>query len=90
MGPIAKEVAANYADKSVQFVTFDFTSDESKAEAARTAKELGVAGTYAENEGTTGFALVYDTKNQKVVTTLSAKQEAADWGTVLDKALDGA
>lgn len=90
MGPIVKEVAASYADKSVQFVTFDFTSDETKAAAASTAKELGVEGTYKKHEGKTGFALVYDTKNQKVVTTLSAKQDAAAWSAELDKALGGA
>ncbi len=90
MGPIVEEVAANYAGKSVQFVVFDFTSDDTKAAALAKAKELGVEGTYAEHAGTTGYALLYDTRTQKVITTLSARQDVAAWEAEIDKALGGA
>lgn len=87
MGPIAKEVAASYAGKSVKFVTFDFTSDETKAAAEATAKELGVEAVYAEKAPKTGFALVYDTAAKKVIARLSAKETVEQWSTTLAKGL---
>ncbi|MCP4447892.1 MAG: hypothetical protein GY811_21530 [Myxococcales bacterium] len=89
MGPIAKEVAASFEGKSVRFVTFDFTSSETKAKARADAEALGVAGTYAKTAPDSGFALVYNTKTQAIVTKLTAGQDAAQWGGELDKALAG-
>ncbi len=90
MGPIANEVASSFTDQSVKFVTFDFTTEETKHKAAAEAKALGVAGIHAENVPNTGFALVYNTKTQKVITKLSAAQDAAQWTTELKKGLGGA
>lgn len=87
MGPIAKEVAANYAGRSVKFVTFDFTSDETKAAAEATAKQLGVEAVYAEKAPKTGFALVYDMSAKKVVAKLSAKESVEEWSATLAKGL---
>ncbi len=89
MGPIAKEVASSLKEQSVRFVTFDFTTDETKQKAEAEAKALGVAGVYAQNVPNTGFALVYNTKTQKVITKLSAAQDAAQWGEELKKGLGG-
>ena len=89
MGPIATEVASSFADKSVKFITFDFTSDATKKKALADAEALGVAGTYSKNAPQTGFALVYDTKTQKVVSRLSAAKDAAQWSAVLTKRLGG-
>lgn len=89
MGPIAKEVAATFAGKSVRFVTFDFTTGETKATAKADAEALGVAGTYAKNAPDTGFALVYDTTAQKVLTKLTAKQDMATWIQALESGLGG-
>jgi hypothetical protein len=90
MGPIAKEVAGSFEGKSVRFVNFDFTTDESKKKALAEAEALGVAGTYAKNAPQTGFALVYNTKTQKVVGKLSASNDAAAWTAELSKGLGGA
>ena len=87
MGPIVKELAANYSGKSIQFVTFDFTSDESKAAAKTKAKELGVEGTFAKNAPNTGFALIYGTKDQKIIAKLTAGDAPAAWQKVIDAAL---
>lgn len=84
MGPIVKELAAGYSDKSIKFVTFDFTSADTKSSATAQADALGVAGTYAQNAPNTGFALVYDTKTQKVVAKLSASDETSKWREVID------
>ncbi len=87
MGPIAKEVAASFDGRSVRFVTFDFTSEETKAKGLAEAEALGVAGTYAKNAPMTGFALVYNTKTQNVVAKLSADQDATAWSAELTKGL---
>ncbi len=87
MGPIVTETSTKFAGKPVQFVTFDFTSDETKAAAEAEAKKLGVDAVYAENAPQTGFALLYDATTKKVVTKLSAKQNAAEWAAEIDKAI---
>lgn len=87
MGPIVKELAAANSDKSIDFVTFDFTSDATKAEAKAKAEKLGVAGTYAKNAGKTGFALIYNTKTQEVVKKVTAGDEAAAWQKIIDENL---
>jgi len=89
MGPIVKELVSSHRDKSVKFVTFDFTSDESKKAGKALAETLGVAGTYAKNAPNTGFALFYNTKSQKVVTKLSAEDETSKWAEAIDTQLGG-
>lgn len=90
MGPIVKELASTYQDKSIQFVTFDFTSDDTKAAAKAKAESLGVMGTFEENAPNTGFALVYNTKTQKVVgDKLTAGDEVSEWSKVIDTNLGG-
>jgi hypothetical protein len=87
MGPIVKKLAGDYADKSIKFVTFDFTSDETTAAAKAAAEEMGVAGLYAKNAPKTGFLLLYDTKNQKIVTKLKASDDDATWRKAIDGVL---
>ena len=89
MGPIVKELASVYADKSIRFVTFDFTSDETKKAGQAAAKELGVSELYAETAPMTGFLLLYDTKTKKVIGKLNAGDEAAKWRAAIDSGLDG-
>lgn len=87
MGPIVKQLSGDYADKSIKFVTFDFTTDETKAAAKKAAAEMGVAGLFAENAPNTGFLLLYDTKEQKVVTKLNAGDDDAKWRSAIDSVL---
>ncbi len=87
MGPIVKQMSGDYADKSIKFVTFDFTSDDTTAAAQKAAEEMGVAGLYAEHAPKTGFLLLYDTKKQAVVTKLNARDEDAKWRSAIDGVL---
>ena len=87
MGPIVKECEKDYADKSVEFVTFDFTSQETTAAAEAKAKELGVEQIYADKAPKTGFVLLYDTAAQKTVGTLSAQQSTEQWQVAIDDVL---
>lgn len=87
MGPIVKQLAGDYQDKSIKFVTFDFTNDETKAAAKKTAADMGVSGLFAEHAPKTGFLLLYNTKEQKVVTKLSAGDDETKWRSAIDEAL---
>jgi hypothetical protein len=87
MGPIVKQLTGDYQDKSIKFVTFDFTNDETKAAAQKAAKEMGVAGLYSEHAPRTGFVLLYDTKKQKIVTKLSARDDETKWRGAIDGVL---
>ena len=87
MGPIAKKAATDNAGKSIQFVTFDFTSDKTKAEAEAAAKKHGVQELYASNAPKTGFLLLYDTASKKVVARLSASDDQKAWQAAIDKGL---
>ena len=87
MGPIVKQLTGDYADKSIKFVTFDFTSDDTTAAAKSAAEEMGIAGLYAKHAPKTGFVLLWDTKKQEVVTKLSAGDDDAKWRTAIDGAL---
>lgn len=89
MGPIVKELASTHADKSIEFVTFDFTSDESKAASKAKAEALGVLGTFEKNAPNTGFALLYNTKTQKVVGKLTAGDETSEWSKVIAANIGG-
>ena len=90
MGPIVEECTKDYADKSIEFVTFDFTTKETTQAAAARAKALGVEGLFNENAGNTGFLLLYDTSANKVVTRLSADDSTEGWHAAIDNALGGA
>lgn len=89
MGPIVKQLKGEYADKSIKFVTFDFTSDETKAAAKKAAAEMGVAGLFAENAPKTGFLLLWDTKEQKVIAKLNASDDEVTWRSAIDGVLGG-
>lgn len=87
MGPIAKQAKTDYAGKSVAFVTFDFTSDETTAAADTAATEHGVDKVYTDNKKKTGFLLLVDSTSGEVVGKLSAKDDIKAWHAALDKAL---
>lgn len=87
MGPIVKECTEDYADKSIEFVTFDFTTKETKEAAKVKAKDLGVEGVFDENFGRTGFLLLYDTSTKKVIKRLSADDGTDGWHAAIDNGL---
>ncbi len=87
MGPIVTEVQEKYAGAAVEFVTFDFTSEETTAASAAKAASLGISELYAEKAPKTGFALIYDTQTKQVITQVSAEQDSTAWAGEIDKAL---
>lgn len=89
MGPIVAECAKDYADKSIAFVTFDFTDGETKKAAAAAAKKYQVEELFNKRAPGTGFVLLYDTANKRVLTTLSARNNSEEWHAAIDTALGG-
>lgn len=90
MGPIVEQVEASYADKGVEFVVFDFTTDETTAAADRAADAHHVAKLYAAKKPRTGFVILVDPKSGRVVATLSAGNSVDEWNAAIEKALGGA
>lgn len=65
--PKLKEARQSLAGKSVLFVTFDMTDGKTKKQTAMLANALHLEDYFNENAGKTGFLLVIDAKNNKVV-----------------------
>jgi len=76
LDPKITELKGKLTD-NVVFVKFDFTSDESKAKTKSFASEQGLNTVLESNTGT-GYILVYDLKNQKVLAKLDNTQSTED------------
>ena len=59
--------------KSVEWVSFDFTSDATKAASKAKAAELGLAEIYNKNQAT-GFVLLVDAESKESVAKLTSRQ----------------
>ena len=70
--PNVMDLQAKLNGEPVQWVKFDFTSDESKAKSEQLAEELGVADYYKKNQAT-GFVLLVDADSKKQVAKLTSK-----------------
>jgi thiol-disulfide isomerase/thioredoxin len=73
LAPNVMDLQTKLDGQPVQWVKFDFTSAESKAESAELASELGVADHYRKNQAT-GFVLLVDADTKKQVGKLTSKQ----------------
>lgn len=87
MGPIVDECKRDYAGKSIKFVTFDFTTADTKARSKAAARANGVGNIYKSKGPGTGFVLLYDTESKKVVATLSMRNSIEEWHAAIDQAL---
>ncbi len=59
--------------EEVQFVKFDFTSDETREASYKKAEELGLADVYKANRGT-GFVVLVNASDKKEKAVLTNKQ----------------
>lgn len=87
MGPIVEELKAKYQGKSIEFLTFDFTSDESTEASKAMAESYGVMGTYKKNAPQTGFALLYDAREGTVLSRFRSQHTVARWSERIDAEL---
>jgi len=85
IAPTIEAVKKNFSAKNVQFVTLDFTTDDSKAAAAKLAKAHGLTAIMDKHGPKTGFVLLVNAKSHEVLERLTKKQNAAEWTTSIKK-----
>lgn len=73
--PNVMELQTKTEGESVEWVSFDFTSAESKEKSEELATELGVADLYKENQAT-GFVLLVDADSKEEVGKLTSNQSS--------------
>ncbi len=74
--PKITELKGKFNDEVV-FVKFDFTSDEAKAKTKSLAADQGLNDVLSANKGT-GYIVLYDLKNKKVVGKLKSSSSVAE------------
>ena len=71
--------------ESIEWVEFDFTSKETKAESKKKAAELGVEDIYTKNQAT-GFVLLVNAESKETVARLTSRQNSDEmYKIVIDK-----
>ena len=71
--PSLKELDTKLDGEGVEFVKFDFTSDESKVKSEKMASKLGLNELYTSNKGT-GYVLLVDADSKETVGKLTSRQ----------------
>jgi len=84
--PSLKELNTKLDGDGVEFVKFDFTSDESKEKSAKMAEELGLNDVYSANKGT-GYVLLVDADSKETVGKLTSRQSVDDMFASIKKNL---
>jgi thiol-disulfide isomerase/thioredoxin len=82
--PVVMGLMKEYKGK-VNFVMFDVTNDETKAEAMKMAEEYGLTKFFKENKGKTSTVAVL--KADKVTFKTSNNTKESDYTSAIDKAL---
>lgn len=72
--PKIMELKNEYKDKGVTFLVFDFTDDASKQKTQEMAKSEGLETVLNSYKGT-GFIVLYDVKNKKIIGKLKNSQD---------------
>ena len=71
--------------KNVEWVMFDFSSDETKVASKKKAEKLGLADLYTKNQST-GYVLLVDSESKETLAKLTSKQTSDEmYKIVVDK-----
>jgi thiol-disulfide isomerase/thioredoxin len=70
----------------VVYVKFDFTNEESKSKTKTLANEQGLTSLLEAKSGT-GYLVVYDLKNKKILTTLDNSKSVAEMENTINSYL---
>lgn len=74
LAPLVERLSGQFRESDVQFVKLDLTDDETKAEAERVAKLLGVERFYVAQNGRTGEVVLIDSASGRRVGELKPSQ----------------
>jgi thiol-disulfide isomerase/thioredoxin len=86
ISPSVMELADQLKDQPVEFIKFDFTSDESKSQAKVKAEKLGLEKVLSGNNGT-GFVVLVNADTKEEVGKLTTKHSVADMYSVVTENL---
>ncbi len=87
--PKLNAVKKDFAGKPILFTRVDETDDFTKHQSALHSKLLGVADLYAEQGGKTGYMLLIDAKDKKVLGKLMKTQSEEELKAAIESALKG-
>ena len=73
MAPNVKKLQNELEGKKVEFIKFDFSTNESKGRTQALANKLGLSNVLASNQGT-GFVVLVDAKSKEEKAILTTKQ----------------
>ena len=86
MLPKVKELQNELEDRKVEFVYFDFSTNESKEKTHVLAKRFGLSAVLASNQGT-GFVVLVDAKTKEEKAILTTKQSLDEMLAIVIKNL---
>lgn len=86
--PRYAEVRDDFEEKPVLFVTFDMSTDETRAQSQMLAESLGIGDLYRDNYGVTGFVVLVDAESRAEVGRLTTQHDQGAMKEIIDAALD--
>ncbi len=81
-----KDLQANLEGKQVEFIKFDFSTNESREKTRVLANKLGLSKVLASNVGT-GFVVLVDSKSKEKKAILTTKQSSDEMLAIVIKNL---
>lgn len=73
--PRFAQIRKEFADRPVLFVTFDMSTQQSRAQSKMLAERLGIEDLYEDNFGATGYVVLVDAETRREVDRLTASQD---------------
>lgn len=89
LDPKLRDVAPDFDGRAVQFVKFDFSMGPTQ-EQQQEAERLGIADTYNDNKGGTGFMLLVDRRSQLTLSAITSSMSREDIRDALNSAISKA
>jgi thiol-disulfide isomerase/thioredoxin len=87
--PKLEQVKRDFPNESVLFTQFDLTDDFTTDQSAYYAASIGLEKIYRENANKTGFVLLIDGKNKKVLGKITREKTPEEMKSMLRRALIG-
>jgi thiol-disulfide isomerase/thioredoxin len=87
LDPEYTSVMERMRDEPVVFLTFDMSSERSRARSAAVAQALGLQELYEERMGMFGFVVLVDRETHALLGEITAKHDADEMVEAIDEAL---
>ena len=88
LDPKIQAVKKEFTDKPILFTRVDLTDDYTKSQSQMLASMLGISEIYNENAPKTGYMLLINAKDKKVLGKLTKTQSEEEIKTTIKTALD--